>query len=172
MNTDEENCTLRINHDESNASEGRRSEPEGGVSQELKGDELSVTLVVVTSTTPRLVGIYDADATLWGELSYWVGARLGRRHCSLCDVTHGLFTKKASWEECASTLPFPFVTYHRNDMPSELHAVVGGGFPVIILDDGNEPSVLLTGDEIAQANASPHVLVELISSRIDSRELS
>ena len=142
------------------------------MSQELKGDELSVTLDVVTSTTPRLVGIYDADATLWGELSYWFGARFGRRHCSLCDVTHGMFTKKASWEECASTLPFPFVTYHRNDMPSELHEVVGGRFPTIVLDDGNEPSVLLTGDEIAQAKASPHVLVELIASRIDSKYLS
>ncbi|GDX28913.1 hypothetical protein LBMAG13_13430 [Actinomycetes bacterium] len=29
----------------------------------------------------QLIGVYDADATLWGEISYWVGARLGVRHC-------------------------------------------------------------------------------------------
>ncbi len=38
----------------------------------------------------RLIGVYDADGTLRGELGYWVGARLGRRHCSLCDITHAL----------------------------------------------------------------------------------
>ena len=36
----------------------------------------------------ELIGVYDADATLWGEVSYWVGARLGQRHCSLCDIMH------------------------------------------------------------------------------------
>ena len=37
----------------------------------------------------RLIGVYDANGTLSGELAYWIGARLGRRHCSLCDITHG-----------------------------------------------------------------------------------
>ena len=46
------------------------------------------------------VGIYDADATLVGEVSYWIGARLGRTHCSLCELTHGLFTVKREWKEC------------------------------------------------------------------------
>jgi hypothetical protein len=36
----------------------------------------------------RLVGVYDADGTLRGEVGYWVGARLGRAHCALCDITH------------------------------------------------------------------------------------
>jgi hypothetical protein len=37
----------------------------------------------------RLVGVYDADGTPRGEIAYWVGARLGRTHCALCDITHG-----------------------------------------------------------------------------------
>jgi hypothetical protein len=46
------------------------------------------------------IGVYDADATLWGELSYWVGARLGVRHCALCEVTHGLVRRNAEWGSC------------------------------------------------------------------------
>lgn len=27
------------------------------------------------------IGVYNADASIWGEVSYWFGARLGIRHC-------------------------------------------------------------------------------------------
>ena len=33
-----------------------------------------------TKQIARLVGVYDAGSTLRGELSCWVGARLGQRH--------------------------------------------------------------------------------------------
>ena len=34
---------------------------------------------------------------LVGEARYWIGARLGRAHCALCDITHGLFTERDDW---------------------------------------------------------------------------
>ncbi len=60
-----------------------------------------------------LFGVYDADATLWGEMSYWVGARLGVRHCGLCDITHDgskitirpTFSKDQQWS-FFNQLPF------------------------------------------------------------------
>lgn len=133
---------------------------------ELNVGEFSVTLSDVSTTKPQLIGIYDADATLWGEVSYWIGARLGRRHCSLCDVTHGVFTKKSSWDSCASSLPHPFVTYHRNDMPDHVRPIVAGRFPVIVFDDGSRPVVLMNDEEISRANGSPEELVELIRARL------
>lgn len=45
----------------------------------------------------RVIGVYDADGTAWGELRYWIGARVGRAHCSLCDITHGLVHERAEW---------------------------------------------------------------------------
>ena len=53
----------------------------------------------------RLIGVYDANGTLRGEIAYWIGARLGRRHCSLCEVTHGLFAVKGDWKRCRDGLP-------------------------------------------------------------------
>lgn len=54
-------------------------------------------------TLQRLVGVYDADGTVLGELSYFVKARLGRAHCSLCDITHGvvLLVDRDGLAECA-----------------------------------------------------------------------
>lgn len=119
-------------------------------------------------TTPQIVGIYDANSTLWGEVSYWIGARLGQRHCSLCEVTHGVFRRKSEWDACAAELPFPFVTYHRNDMPPDLHHVVRGQFPTIVLDDGIRPRVLLTDSDISRACGSPQTLAELIKTALSS----
>jgi hypothetical protein len=63
------------------------------------------------------VGVYDADGTVLGELSYFVGARFGRAHCALCDITYGLVRERPEWKTCRARFPVPFDTYHRNDQP-------------------------------------------------------
>ena len=70
-------------------------------------------------TVRELIGVYDADGTLVGEVRYWIGARLGRTHCGLCEITHGLFTERADWRQCRDQLDVEFPTYHRNDAPAE-----------------------------------------------------
>ena len=69
----------------------------------------------VESQYLEYIGVYNADASVWGEVSYWFGARIGVRHCSLCDVTHGLFRKRADWVQCTESLGVAFTTYHRDD---------------------------------------------------------
>jgi hypothetical protein len=70
-----------------------------------------------------LVGIYNAEGTLRGELTYWVGARLGREHCGLCDITHGSVREKAEWKRCRAGLPVPFDTFHRDDQPDDIRVL-------------------------------------------------
>ncbi len=84
-------------------------------------------------TSPiEFIGVYDADSTLLGEISYWVNARLSRTHCSLCELTHGVFTKKTEWKSCESRLPVPFLTFHRNDAPKDVLNVAQGRFPIVL----------------------------------------
>lgn len=96
----------------------------------------------------ELIGVYDADSTLIGEVSYWVGARLGRTHCSLCELTHGLFTKKSEWKECTLGLGVPFLTFHRNDAPSDVLAHAAGRFPLVLARMGRGLEVVLTRDDL------------------------
>jgi hypothetical protein len=98
----------------------------------------------MTSNVTEFIGVYDADSTLIGEVSYWIGARLGRTHCSLCELTHGLFTEKREWKECATTLAVPFHTFHRNDAPADVLAVINGAFPAVLIRTDNGLSVILT----------------------------
>ena len=115
-----------------------------------------------TQTLRRLVGVYDADATLRGEVAYWIGARLGRRHCSLCDITHRSIRQRPEWKACRAGLPVQFDTYHRNDQPADVREVAGGRAPVVVAETG-AGLVLLLGPEALDACAgSIDLLVESI----------
>jgi hypothetical protein len=37
----------------------------------------------------KFVGIYNADGTILGEISYVAKKLAGRGSCALCDITHG-----------------------------------------------------------------------------------
>lgn len=112
----------------------------------------------------RLIGVYDADGTLRGEITYWIGVRLGRRHCSLCDVTHGVFTEKNAWRQCRDGLPVPFDTYHRDDQAAEVRAASGDRAPVVVAETDNGYVVVLDESRLDEAGGDPRRLVEMIET--------
>src|SRR3954464_15234410 len=117
----------------------------GGMSQEAHS---------APSRLVRLVGVYDADATLRGELAYWIGARLGRRHCSLCEITHGSVRQPPEWKECRADLPVQFDTFHRNDQPDAIRAASGGQAPVVIAETDSGHVPLLDPGDLAACQGS------------------
>ena len=110
----------------------------------------------------RLVGVYDADSTLRGELAYWVGARVGRRHCSLCEITHGLVRQRPEWKACRANLPVPFDTYHRDDQPDAIRSAATGRAPVVVAETDAGHVVLLTRADLETCDGSIDLLVEAI----------
>lgn len=115
-----------------------------------------------TQRIVRLVGVYDADSTLRGELAYWVGARLGRRHCSLCEITHGSVRQRPEWKTCQTGLPVPFDTYHRNDQPDAIRAASDGQRPVVVAETDTGPVVLLAANDLAACDGSIDLLLKAI----------
>jgi hypothetical protein len=101
----------------------------------------------------RLVGVYDADGTLRGEVAYWVGARLGRRHCSLCEITHGTFRRRPEWDTCRAGLPVPFDTFHRDDQPDSVRSVAAGRYPLVAAETTAGAMIVLVGPEELDACA-------------------
>ncbi len=111
----------------------------------------------------RLIGVYDAVGTLRGELSYWVGARLGRAHCSLCDITHGLVKERSDWRDCRDQLPVPFETYHRDDQPAAVRDVAEGVVPVVVAETAVGLVVLMGPAELEACAGS----VDAFSAALD-----
>jgi hypothetical protein len=114
----------------------------------------------------RLVGVYDADGGVVGELSYFIGKRLGRAHCALCDITHGTVREKTEWQACRDDLPLPFTAVHRNEVPGQVARAVDVDAPYVALEDDGVVTVLLDGDDLEACAGSPAALVDAIRRRL------
>ena len=110
----------------------------------------------------RLIGVYDADSTWRGELAYWVGARLGRRHCPLCDITHGSVRQRPEWNACQQGLPVPFDTYHRDDQPDDVRGAADGRAPVVVAETDKEDVLLLAPDDLETCGGSIESMIEAV----------
>jgi hypothetical protein len=117
---------------------------------------------VPTRRITRLIGVYDADGSLRGELAYWVGARLGRRHCSLCAITHGSVRQRPAWKACRAELPVPFDTFHRDDQPDAIRAAARGQVPVVVAETAAGHVLLLAPEDLAACHGSIDRLVDAI----------
>lgn len=119
----------------------------------------------------RLIGVYDADGTLRGELTYWVGARLGFAHCSLCDITHGLVSERSDWTACRGALPVPFETYHRDDQPGVVRSAVTT-LPVVVAETDGGIVTLLGPEQLDRCGGSVERFAEALDAAIEDEGLT
>jgi len=124
------------------------------------------TLVAVTDRIIRFVGVYNAEGTLRGELSYWFGRRRGTAHCALCDITHGSVRERSDWRACRSDLGVPFDTYHLDDQPEAVRALTAGTAPVVVVETSVGHLVLLGPDELEACAADPSALVDRLRGAV------
>lgn len=103
-------------------------------------------------TITRLVGVYDADGGLLGELAYVAGKISGRRHCALCDITHSAVRRRPEWTAYAESLPVPFIAVHRNERTPTVEQISRGVEPCVVAElDSGEAILLLTASDLDAA---------------------
>lgn len=111
----------------------------------------------------EIIGVYDADGSLIGELRYLVGARLGHRHCSLCDITHGALREKSAWRASRARLPVPVRMVHRDERDDDVrHATPVT--PAVVARTGDGVVPLLGPDELEACAADPDALVAAVTA--------
>jgi hypothetical protein len=87
----------------------------------------------VNGRIQELLGVYDADGGIRGELTYVWGRWRGTAHCSLCDLTHTTWRRKQEWDELVSRVPVPLRVAHRNELdPAERAAATGQPLPLLL----------------------------------------
>jgi hypothetical protein len=120
----------------------------------------------------RLVGVYDADGSIRGELTYFIGARLGRSHCALCDITHGRVRERADWKACRSALPVPVELFHRDDQPTAARTAAGTDPPYVLAGSGAELVLLLDAAAIERCDGDLDAFTDALDAAVLHRGLA
>jgi hypothetical protein len=115
----------------------------------------------------EVVGVYDADHTLTGEVAYVVGKLLGRRHCALCDVTHSPVRRKREWDALMASSDVPLRAVHRDERDAALSAATPA-LPVVVgrRADGTWVT-LLDADALDAAAGSVGTFAALLRAALD-----
>jgi hypothetical protein len=107
----------------------------------------------------KVVGIYNADGSVTGELAYAVAKLKGRGSCELCNVTHGWNPLgKRSWKAAVEQSQLNLTFIHRDEaLPEQLEAA--GRLPAVVMSSGDEWRVIMTSSEFADFNSDPGGLI-------------
>lgn len=119
----------------------------------------------------RLIGVYDADGGLRGELAY-VAGKLAGRHCSLCDITHSPVRRRRAWDDYVAGLPVPFELLHRNERSEAVHAATDGHEPCVVADTSDGRVVMVLDSAQLDAAADVNGIAAALDTAFAARGLT
>lgn len=122
-------------------------------------------------TVTSLIGVYDADGGVTGELRYVVGHLLGRVECSLCDITHGRLRRKAEFDDLRDRLGVPFDVVHRNERTPEITTATGA-LPCVVAVTSGGTDVVLGPDDLRECAGDVERFERVLRDTLATRGLT
>jgi hypothetical protein len=111
----------------------------------------------------QLVGIYDADGGIAGELRYAIGKLAGRSKCALCDLTHGWNPLGSrTWKQACAVSPVELELVHR-DEATAAQIAAAAKLPAIVAHDGERWFEALSTADIEACAGSPELLLDRLT---------
>ena len=114
------------------------------------------------SNLNQIIGIYQADGGVLGELKYISGKIFGMAHCALCDITHGRTGKKDAWKECESNLGIPIKFVHLNEREPELEEYTKSITPCIVGKTNKDYILLVNSEQLEKCKGNVKELESLL----------
>lgn len=119
----------------------------------------------------RLIGIYNADGSLRGELTYLLAKLSGRAPCALCDITHNWVRPSRDFQQAVRELPVPFDFVHSDTRSRPLRNASREGTPCVVAETDAGLRVLLGPEEIERCAGDPSALLDAILRAAGDRAL-
>ena len=134
------------------------------------------SLRTAPTVNATLIGVYDANGGIVGELSYVLGHLIGLRNCSLCDISHSPIKMKSSFKQLQHELlehhGIDVKMIHRNER-NELEAKASEGREPCMLLQYPDQSISMFFDSAELKTLAGNVksFEKLIFSRLDMFQL-
>jgi hypothetical protein len=119
----------------------------------------------------RLIGVYNAEGSLLGELRYLVGRARGTTHCELCDVTHGWLRRKREFSVLQASYPVPMEFLHLDEQPDAVSAVTRGRTPCLLAETSSGYRTVLEAEDIARCQGDVQAFEKALTEAVRAREL-
>lgn len=95
----------------------------------------------------RIIGIYDAERNLAGELRY-LARKLRGKSCALCDITHGWSPfGKPLWRQRNATVSM-VEWLHRDEIPDALLNRFQTDLPCILIEREGKPEIIVSREQL------------------------
>lgn len=114
----------------------------------------------------RLVGIYQAEGSLMGEIRYTLGKIRGTAHCALCDITHGRIREKDAFKTCKEALDIPLGLLHLDELSPSLEEFTKGRTPCVVGVCGETYEMMLTADDLEMCAGSVERFESMLSAQL------
>lgn len=119
----------------------------------------------------RLIGVYNADGGLKGEISYLLGHMVGTAQCALCDITHSPLWKKKAWKEMEQRLEVELghqmVLRHRNETTEQEARASAGREPCVLIEgDDGQLSMILDWNDLTAAGGRVERFERILRSKL------
>ena len=131
---------------------------------------------IAPTAKATLIGVYNADGGIIGELSYVLGHLIGLRNCSLCDISHSPVKMKSSFKTLQRELleqhGIDVKMVHRNERNDLEAAASEGREPCMIRQHADQSiSMFLDSAELKTLSGNVESFEKLIYSRLDLFQL-
>ncbi|MFB3141032.1 MAG: hypothetical protein ACE1Z1_07550 [Candidatus Acidiferrales bacterium] len=97
-------------------------------------------------------------------------ARSSSSACSLCAITHGVFSEKAEWRDLECRLGFPTSYYHRDQIPPPVRGFIQQrnlALPLVLFElEGGGYELALSSWGLGQCVGDPNCLKERLEASL------
>jgi hypothetical protein len=121
-------------------------------------------------TITRLIGIYNADGGIVGEVKYIVGHLLGTAECALCDITHSPIRRKPEWDRMVAGLGIPMTVLHRNELSPDIEARIQHfALPCVVAERvSGEVVEIVSKEALTGCEGSVSAFAEVLRERLQT----
>ena len=115
----------------------------------------------------KLIGIYDADGGIFGEMKYFASKVFTNKHCSLCDITHG--KSRNEWEKCEKQLPLSIDFVHLNERNEAMKKYTDEATPCVIGKTAAGYITIISKKELKECNGNVKKFELLINQKLKNQ---
>ena len=115
----------------------------------------------------ELIGVFNGDRGVRGELAYVLGKLRGTAECALCDISHRGVRTNPEWKDVVCDLAVPFELVHRNERSAALVALTGDRTPAIVAVTDFGERLVMGPDDFAGINGDATEFVRALRARVD-----